>query len=112
MRDSTGKFVLKNGEYRSVRSLRLTDKTWERLGQLAEDRGITRADLIEEIADQIPGNTPLEQPSNTRLVELWRIVKDWQEKVLAGATGYKYRSNAHLDKALRELDLTEYYTEK
>lgn len=43
-RDVQGKFALKNDEYRSVRSLRLTDTTWSVLGGIAEFLGITKAE--------------------------------------------------------------------
>ncbi len=48
-RDVQGKFARKNDDYRSVRSLRLTDSTWSALGTAAESLGITRADLLEQI---------------------------------------------------------------
>lgn len=48
-RDVHGKFIRKNDGYRSVRSLRLTDSTWEALGAAAESLGITKADLLEQI---------------------------------------------------------------
>jgi phage shock protein A len=42
-------FAPKSSQIREVRSLRLTDKTWEDLGKLAAEQEMTRADLIEEI---------------------------------------------------------------
>ncbi len=39
-RDAQGKFALKNGEHRSVRSVRLTDTTWSALGALAESKAL------------------------------------------------------------------------
>jgi hypothetical protein len=48
-RDITGKFALKNEEHRLVRSLRLTDSTWESLGVAAQSLEITRADLLEQL---------------------------------------------------------------
>ncbi|NMG18024.1 hypothetical protein [Brasilonema bromeliae] len=81
-RDIQGKFALKNDDYRSVRSLRLTDDTWRALGVIAECLGLTRADYLEEIvsrnllpsitpseAEHLPSVTPLEGehlPSITR----------------------------------------------
>lgn len=73
-RDIQGKFALKNDDYRSVRSLRLTDSTWEALGIAAESSGITRADLLEELVRDndhfvLPCNTqlvPTRLPNNTR----------------------------------------------
>jgi hypothetical protein len=38
-RDIQGKFALKNDDYREVRSLRLTDDTWKRLGIASEWNG-------------------------------------------------------------------------
>jgi hypothetical protein len=49
-RDKKGHFANKGEEKREVRSVRLTDSTWKKLGELANERGITRADLIEEMA--------------------------------------------------------------
>ena len=72
-RDAQGKFVLKNDEHRSVRSLRLTDTIWSAMGVKAESYGITRADLLEQIFrssdHSYPSNTRISQgtePSNTR----------------------------------------------
>lgn len=39
--------MLKNDDYRSVRSLRLTNSTWEALGEAAKSLSITKADLLE-----------------------------------------------------------------
>jgi len=47
-RNESGKFTSKSDERREVRAIRLTDSTWDTLGRLADERGITRADLIEE----------------------------------------------------------------
>ena len=47
-RNELGKFSPKSNENRQVRSIRLTDATWDALGDLAASRSITRADLIEE----------------------------------------------------------------
>lgn len=46
-----GRFLPKDGRPRPVRSLRLTDNCWEALGVAAAARGITRADLLEQMAD-------------------------------------------------------------
>lgn len=48
-RDIQGKFALKNEDYRLVRSLRLTDTTWQALGIASECLGLTRADYLEQI---------------------------------------------------------------
>jgi len=51
-RDIQGKFILKNDDYREVRTLRLTDATWKALGITAECLGITRADLLEQVVSE------------------------------------------------------------
>lgn len=58
-RDIQGKFALKNSDYRKVRSLRLTDVTWIKLGIAAECMGMTRADYLEQIVrdDTLPSIT-------------------------------------------------------
>jgi len=61
-RDKKGHFANKGQEKREVRSLRLTDSAWEKLDKMAGDRGITRADLIEEIM----ANEQLSQPVDTQ----------------------------------------------
>ena len=75
-RDLQGKFALKNETYRSVRSLRLTDATWEALGTQADSLGMTRADLLEHLvrsnSDSLPGITRTKdrlQPSSTWQLE-------------------------------------------
>ena len=47
-RDSKGRFSNKSDFKRKVRTFRATDEVWEKLGIMADDRGITRADFIEE----------------------------------------------------------------
>ena len=64
-RDSEGKFALKDEEHRLVRSLRLTDSTWEKLGVAAQSSGMTRADWLEELLRR--NNQP--SPRNTRVEE-------------------------------------------
>lgn len=51
-RDYKGKFVLKGEEERKVRTVRLTDSTWNKLGEMASRRCITRTELIEELLTQ------------------------------------------------------------
>ncbi len=51
-RTEGGKFAPKSDEPRHVRSIRLTDKTWGALGVSASERGITRADLLEQLVEE------------------------------------------------------------
>ena len=48
-KDWHGRFINKSDDYRHVRSMRVTDEIWEKFGEMALERGITRADLLEEI---------------------------------------------------------------
>ena len=48
-KDWRGRFVSKSDDYRKVRSMRATDEIWEKFGDMAARRSITRADLLEEI---------------------------------------------------------------
>lgn len=65
-RDIQGKFALKNDDYRRVRSLRLTDRTWQALGIASECLGWTRADLLENLVEHNQGNFPY-YPSSKEL---------------------------------------------
>ncbi len=51
-RNESGKFIQKSDEPRKVRSVRLTDVAWNELGRIANERDITRADLIEELIEK------------------------------------------------------------
>ncbi len=48
-RDFRGQFVNKSNSERKVRSIRVTDEIWEKFGEMAAQRCITRADLLEEV---------------------------------------------------------------
>jgi macrodomain Ter protein organizer (MatP/YcbG family) len=50
-RTEEGKFARKSEEHRHVRSIRLTNTSWEKIGFAADKRRITRADLIEQMAE-------------------------------------------------------------
>ena len=52
IRGELGQFVQKSNEPRLVRSIRLTDLTWEAIGNAAGAQNITRADLLEQLAEQ------------------------------------------------------------
>lgn len=49
-RDKKGRFGNKTKNGRKVRSIRVGDKAWEKLGEKASEQGITRADLVEKFA--------------------------------------------------------------
>jgi hypothetical protein len=65
-RTEQGKFAPKSETLRYVRSIRLTDKAWEKIGFAAEKRRITRADLIEQMVedgvfDDVPRDPEISQ---------------------------------------------------
>jgi hypothetical protein len=57
-RDIQGKFTRKNQDYRQVRSLRLTDRTWKAWGERADRFDLSRADLVENLVRQNRGTFP------------------------------------------------------
>ena len=48
-RNKKGQFGSKSDSERKVRSIRVTDRVWCKFGEMADKRGVTRADLLEEI---------------------------------------------------------------
>lgn len=86
-RDIQGKFALKNDDYRSVRSIRLTDLTWSALGIAAEWNGISRADYLEQMVkdNELPSITRKGEeapPSNTRIKgELLPSITRYEEEI-------------------------------
>jgi hypothetical protein len=71
-RGESGKFVSKSDEFRIVRSIRLTDTTWKKLGDAADSRRITRGDLVEQLVKE---GVLESQPSNSSGVSLEQIEK-------------------------------------
>lgn len=55
-RRADGTFELKGDVPRMVRSIRLSDETWEKLAEAATARGMSRADLVEQfVSDGLLG---------------------------------------------------------
>jgi predicted DNA-binding ribbon-helix-helix protein len=73
-----GKFQNKSDQPREVRSIRATDQTWIKLGDCAESRSITRADLLEELADKL-NNESAGQSKILTAIELAIITTTLQE---------------------------------
>ena len=69
-RGERGRFAAKSDNPREVRSLRLTDTTWEKLGKAADSRRITRADLIEQLAES---GVLDEQPATSGGINLQQV---------------------------------------
>ena len=51
-KDKKGRFISKSSDHRQVRSIRVTDETWNKFGEQAAQQSITRADLLEKIVAQ------------------------------------------------------------
>ena len=52
IRDKSGKFLNKSNNFRKTRSIRATDEIWNKFGDIANQEGITRADLLERIINK------------------------------------------------------------
>ena len=50
-RNRKGQFKNKSETERKVRSIRATDQVWKKLGIIAKQQSITRADLLEKIVN-------------------------------------------------------------
>lgn len=82
-RGESGKFAPKSNEPRIVRSIRLTDTTWKILGEIAESRCITRADLIELLIEEgVISSDSLTSPTDSPSYFLAQIEETF-EKILA-----------------------------
>jgi predicted DNA-binding protein len=107
-RNQGGKFVQKSDEMRKVRSVRLTDTAWNELGRIADERDITRADLIEELIekglaerleDKVESSKQLELPFGV-LPKLERA--DLEEKRDRALAALKLGSQAPLYKKIKK----------
>jgi hypothetical protein len=79
-RDGRGKFALKDEEPRRVRSLRLTDAAWEKLGVAAQASGMTRADWLEELFKRQEHPSPCNTWIEKSMAILDERGKGWLEK--------------------------------
>ena len=48
-RDGKGKFAAKGSQIRAVRTIRLTDATWETIGDKANEHDMSKADYLEAL---------------------------------------------------------------
>ena len=76
-RTEEGKFAPKSEEPRHVRSIRLTDTTWKKIGFAADKRRITRADLVEQMAEDgiFDEVAPEQNPPKLALADVDLIVE-------------------------------------
>lgn len=100
-----GGFQMKGDEPRQVRSLRLTDNTWTWLGSVADELGITRADLIEQLASEGQLGTDPDDVREQVLIEIEALVDELlaDEDVTRGGKDHEgiHRALAALLKRLR-----------
>lgn len=73
-RTEGGKFAFKSDKPRQVRSIRVTDDAWEKLGLIAESRRITRADLLEQAIDE--GLLEQQQSKQQILIEIENAIQE------------------------------------
>lgn len=92
-RNKSGKFLPKSEEMRKVRSIRLTDSTWEKLGDLANERSITRADLLEEwMFDGITAEQDNLSKESADLLDLTEIRDLFLSSLKVGSQSPKYKN--------------------
>lgn len=96
MKNELGQFTSKSGEERSVRSIRATDTVWNVFGVVAENRGITRADLLELMVES-KGFELSETPCNTT-VDANRI-----REILEEALTFKSNAGGAIKAKIREV---------
>ena len=70
-RNFRGQFVNKSDGNRQVRSIRVTDEIWEKFGNIASERSITRADLLEELVK----SNSLSSSTNQSIIILQEALK-------------------------------------
>jgi hypothetical protein len=64
-RNDCGKFAKKGNSARAVRTIRLTDETWNLLGEKADENDMTRADYLEALAsNEVDWNEEKDVESN------------------------------------------------
>jgi len=49
-----------------VRTVRIDDDRWDRLGEYADRRNLTASDAIRDLIDAIPTEETPDRPANTR----------------------------------------------
>lgn len=69
-RQKTGKFGLKSGTHRGVKTIRVTSEVWDRFGQLAADLNLTRADLLEKWVNINPESIHNDRDASNAIVLL------------------------------------------
>ena len=85
-RNLKGQFINKSDSDRKVRSIRVTDEIWDKFGEMAAQRSITRADLLEEIVKE-----------GSSLVDISQIVL-----ILKKALRLKANAGGAIKKQIRE----------
>ncbi len=95
----TGRFAPKGDLNRVVRSIRLTNDTWNALGDKASDRDMSRADYLEEL---FAGNIDWEENEELETSDLDFDSEEIAE-ILKNALALKERGNKHLKTAIKEV---------
>ncbi len=112
-RFDNGTFAPKSSQIRGVRSLRLTDKTWKALGEAAELKGITRADLIEELTssgaiEQWAGGRDEVEKLKEKVLELTTEKESLTQQLCTSQGGLSFNEIQDLrDKVLGSLKMGE-----
>lgn len=80
-RNDKGRYNRKGDSNRSVRSIRVTDSYWERMGEIAEENDITRGDLLEKLIEEIKSEPlPIIEAIENRTEEIIKEIIEELEK--------------------------------
>lgn len=107
-RNKQGHFTNKSKSDRKVRSIRVTDRVWNKFGEQSDKRHITRADLLEEIFSNEKKDT---QVIRGKIADIIGIL---QHGITPKKQGGLYASNsakALKDEVVKAIALLEELTE-
>ena len=109
-RDNGGKFAVKGDEYRKVRTIRLTDTTWQAIGDISESLDMSKADYLEKLNDDGVFTDSNDETSVENIQELFDgvirgLLKDlYDENELEIGSKDKAAVKRYLEKLLDNLE--------
>lgn len=99
-RQGTGKFAPKGSANREVRSIRLTNDTWDALGDKADEHDMSKADYLEGLfSGGIEWDSDSIEPDKNDL----DFDPDEVAEILKSVLASKERGNKHLKVAIKEV---------
>jgi len=107
-RNDQGKFTYKGNSERKVRTIRLTDETWNLLGEKSDENDMSKADYLEALAtNQISWDTENNTESNLDfdVDEVAEILKE--ALTLKSNAGGKIKAKIKEDLEIMGIDLND-----